>query len=115
MFIINIDDSFRLPFQPMHIHVINIIVIFSHGVLFKKNSFSTSDLNLRRRYQSTALVPTRPFSLPQNGSIKSREKQLLPLLFVHVIPHIITNANFCSINFNYSTPYVAHNMMLLIY
>ena len=61
----------------------------------EKPNWQRKDLNLRRRCQSTSLLTTRPFCSPKKeASSPCREEQLLSLPFVHVIPHIMTNANF---------------------
>ena len=64
----------------------------------KNPHWQRGDLNLRHRYQSTALLSSRPSAFPKKGSIKSRDKQLLSLPFVHVFPYFITDANFYDIN-----------------
>ena len=54
-------------FEYMHIYIyiyiyilayniINILAIFSHGITFEKTNCQRGDLNMRRRFQSTALL-----------------------------------------------------------
>ena len=53
--------------------VINMLAILSHGKSFEKPIWQRWDLNLHHRFQSTALLSTRPSDPLKKGSIKSRD------------------------------------------
>ena len=61
----------------------------------KNPNSQRGDSNLRRRFQSEALIAIHyTIRFPKKESIKSRDKQLSSLPFVHGFPHIMTDANF---------------------
>ena len=77
----------------------------------KKLNCQRGDLNLRRRYQSTALLSTRPSCFPKKGSINSKATTVSPIRTC--FPDIMTDANFYDINL--PLLYTVAHMILLIH